>query len=53
MISKESLHLGQHVWFGAEKREGVVDGISQTVVGLMMVGGGYVLAEWDELALCG
>ena len=46
------MHLGQRVWFGAEKREGVVDGITQTVVGLLMVDGGYVLADWGQIEVC-
>lgn len=49
MISKESLHLGQKVWYGAEKVEAVVDGITRTCVGLVLKDGGYILAKWEEI----
>jgi hypothetical protein len=49
MIGKESLRLGQKVWFGADRREAVVDGLTMTVVGLVMADGGYVLASYDDI----
>lgn len=47
-MEKSQLHLGQRVLFRPNGEEGVVDGISQTVVGLVTAGG-YVLAGWDEI----
>lgn len=49
MITKENVHLDQRVWFGAERREAIVDGIMRTGLGLMMVDGGYVIARWEDV----
>lgn len=51
MVSKEMLHLGQRVLVGAEKREAVIDGLTQTVAGVVYVGGGYDFCEYEELEL--
>lgn len=48
---RERLHLGQRVWVGDERVEAVVEGITGTVVGLILVGGPFVFAGWDEIEL--
>jgi len=51
-MEKSQLHLDQRVLFIPGGVEGVVDGISRTVVGLVTAGG-YVLAGWDEIEVLG
>lgn len=53
MVSKEQLRLGLEVLYGDEKKVGVVDGITWTWVGLKLKDGGYVIADWEEIELCG
>lgn len=55
MVSKEELHLGQRVWFGADRREAVVDGLSCDWAGLRLVDadGGYVIAGYGDVYLEG
>lgn len=55
MVEKESLRLGQRVWYGAERREAVVDGLTKTVAGLELKDeeGGYVICGYSELYLEG
>lgn len=55
MVNKESLHLGQRVLYGDDRREAVVDGLTKTVVGLVLLGeeGRYVICEYSELYLEG
>lgn len=55
MVAKEVLHLGQRVLYGADRREAVVDGLTKTVVGLVLLGeeGSYVICEYSELYLEG
>jgi hypothetical protein len=55
MVNKEELHLGQRVWFGAERQEAVVDGLTWDWAGLRMVDsdGGYVIAEYGDVYLEG
>lgn len=51
MVAKEELRLGQRVWYGDERREAVVDGLTQTVIGLRMGDGGYVIGEYADVYL--
>lgn len=51
MVEKEKLHLGQMVLAGAEKKEGVVDGLTQTFAGVVLLGGGYGFYGYDELEM--
>ena len=49
MVAKESLHLGQRVLVGAEKRPAVIDGLTQTFAGVIIQGGGYEYYGYDQL----
>ena len=52
MIAKETLRLGQEVLFGISRERAVVDGLTQTFVGLVLAGGGYVYCDYSELYEC-
>lgn len=41
MVNKEKLHLGQVVLVGAEREQGVIDGLTQTFAGVSLQSGGY------------
>lgn len=49
MAEKNELHLGQKVWFGADRKAAVVDGLSWDWVGLRLDEGGYVIADWNDV----
>lgn len=46
MVKKEELHLGQKVFYGADREEAVIDGLTQTVAGLIVNGKGYVFSDY-------
>ena len=49
MVRKETLHLGQVVLIGAEKREAVIDGLTQTFAGVDIPGVGYKFVGYEEI----
>lgn len=49
MVRKETLHLGQVVLVGAEKREAVIDGLTQTFAGVDIPGVGYKFVGYEEI----
>lgn len=49
MVVKESLHLGQKVLVGENRLNGVVDGLTQTFVGVIVDGQGLMLLEYNEI----
>ena len=49
MVNKETLHLGQRVLVTDGQLEGVIDALTQTFVGVNIVGGGYALYDYDEI----
>ena len=49
MVARESLRLGQRVWYGDERVPAVVDGITVTVIGLRLESGGYVIAAVEDV----
>lgn len=51
MVAKEELRLGQRVWYGADRLGAVVDGLTQTVVGLRLDEGGYVIVRYEDVYL--
>lgn len=48
MAKKESLHLGQKVYFGENRVEAVVDALTQTTIGLV-VGAGYIIGDYKDV----
>ena len=49
MVAKEELHLGQRVLAGAEKKEGIIDALTQTFAGVIILGGGYEFCRYKEI----
>lgn len=50
MVDKTKLHLGQEVLVGDDKRPAVIDGLTQTFAGVMLLGGGYDFMSYDEIS---
>lgn len=49
MVAKETLHLGQTVFYGEKMERAVVDALTQTGIGLCVEDGRYVLTGYDEI----
>lgn len=49
MVQKESLHLGQKVFYGEKREEAVVDALTQTGLGLCVGDRVYVVASYEDV----
>ena len=49
MVAKESLHLGQKVLVGENRLQGVVEGLTQTFVGVIVNGQGLIFLDYKEV----
>ena len=48
MVAKETLRLGQRVWYGDERKVAEVDALTQSSVGLILADG-YVVTEYRDV----
>lgn len=50
MVRKEELRLGQRVRYGRRRVGAMVDALTQDSCGVLLDGGRYVIAKYDELS---
>lgn len=49
MVQKETLHLGQKIFWGEGRNSGIVDALTQTGLGIALDEGGYVVARYEDV----